>query len=454
MILRAAGNELLTRGTGSIGRSLFAKKDIPHLSPLALENPMAFRTAASSPKLDPTIALAGEVCRKLLSGGKTLEEDASAFLRRSFVHNPISFTSTINAQMQIAQRESSINLPPQLFGLALSVALSNGYSRVPLLWNETLGFGLWAYASSINHSCSPNAEYYVDHSGNFHLYSIRPIQSGHEITVSYLPPHTLMMPSEHRIQATRKLGFACRCHRCQSEPKSPLRYASRLPYLSSISEFIAQFGSAGHSFHQRDSPFAPHRRRWNQATALLVAMVDRQVSVPEALRAQCPELPVQVSGLESLSLASPDQSCALATAIITRALAPRPSADAPWVDDLRLIAPKFAPLLQRPALPTAAASLDYYRNSLQHLQSPPFDGSLRQHLLVRASAVAQQLGSLCDSPDDPALLENCMKTPEFTEFAHSLKQFSRCLTPPPNAPPQWIGSQLDHDAPWMSRVIQ
>lgn len=251
MLLKAAGNSLLNRVVETSGRAVFAKTSVGPLQPLAVENCLSYVRVEDSLKADVTVSLAGSLCRKLLS--KMTEVDVDRFLRGNFVHHPVNFTSAINAHVQIVLRESSIPLPPELVSLALQVVLSNGYARVPVLWNGTMGFGLWAFASSINHSCQPNSEYYIDHKGNLHLYSIRPIDKDDEITVSYLPPHTLMSSVDQRRKAIKELGFFCKCPRCMAEKASAkpptsvaefdalaTPFADRLPHITSISEFIQQ----------------------------------------------------------------------------------------------------------------------------------------------------------------------------------------------------------------------
>lgn len=75
------------------------------------------------------------------------------------------------------------------------------------------GIGVYALASSINHSCRPNAV--VSFKGReLTIRAIRQIQSGEEITISYTDQ--LKSTWSRRLQLLRHYYFICHCERCSS----------------------------------------------------------------------------------------------------------------------------------------------------------------------------------------------------------------------------------------------
>eukprot|EP00930_Biecheleria_cincta_P004717 TRINITY_DN105647_c0_g1_i1.p1 TRINITY_DN105647_c0_g1~~TRINITY_DN105647_c0_g1_i1.p1 ORF type:complete len:511 (+),score=92.24 TRINITY_DN105647_c0_g1_i1:142-1533(+) len=78
-------------------------------------------------------------------------------------------------------------------------------------------------AAMMSHSCSSNAAWHLDDANNFILHARRAIDEGDEITISYLSPDDLCLPTLDRcelLSATK--GFWCTCQRC-SEPRDAAR---------------------------------------------------------------------------------------------------------------------------------------------------------------------------------------------------------------------------------------
>jgi hypothetical protein len=75
------------------------------------------------------------------------------------------------------------------------------------------GVGLWLLASSINHSCSPNARRL--HVGDYvTVHTSRDVKAGEEITFTY---YDALSPFNKRKEMSKTWGFQCNCKRCKFE---------------------------------------------------------------------------------------------------------------------------------------------------------------------------------------------------------------------------------------------
>ena len=80
------------------------------------------------------------------------------------------------------------------------------------------GSGLYLRCSRCNHSCKPNAYFRLSKDGqHLTLIARRPIMSGVEITISYLPESDLLRPQKHRQEILNNWGFTCQCGRCRHD---------------------------------------------------------------------------------------------------------------------------------------------------------------------------------------------------------------------------------------------
>lgn len=78
-------------------------------------------------------------------------------------------------------------------------------------------------AAMMSHSCAPNAAWHLDDSNSFILHARTDINDGEEVTISYLSPADLGLPTEDRralLESTK--GFVCGCERCVT-PLDPAR---------------------------------------------------------------------------------------------------------------------------------------------------------------------------------------------------------------------------------------
>ena len=80
--------------------------------------------------------------------------------------------------------------------------------------NNTYGHGLFIESSRMNHSCLPCVEMSMDEGKETEVRSVRDIEEGEEITVSYLKTSLLLLKKE-RLERLEYWGFLCNCVLCQ-----------------------------------------------------------------------------------------------------------------------------------------------------------------------------------------------------------------------------------------------
>ncbi|KAK4540500.1 hypothetical protein LTR36_009138 [Oleoguttula mirabilis] len=79
---------------------------------------------------------------------------------------------------------------------------------------QTHGRAVFAKYSRLNHSCLPNIDNsYSASTGKLTAHAIRHIESGEELTTSYI---NLVQPAEQRALELRQWGFECSCSVCGS----------------------------------------------------------------------------------------------------------------------------------------------------------------------------------------------------------------------------------------------
>nr|XP_047909116.1 histone-lysine N-methyltransferase SMYD3 [Anser cygnoides] len=87
---------------------------------------------------------------------------------------------------------------------------------------QDVGVGLYPSMSLLNHSCDPNCVI-VFEGYQLLLRSVREIQIGEELTISYI--ESLMPTSERQKQLMRQYCFECDCHLCQDQEKDAEKLA-------------------------------------------------------------------------------------------------------------------------------------------------------------------------------------------------------------------------------------
>ncbi|XP_048340782.1 histone-lysine N-methyltransferase SMYD3 isoform X2 [Sphaerodactylus townsendi] len=81
---------------------------------------------------------------------------------------------------------------------------------------QDVGVGLYPSMSLLNNSCDPNCVI-VFEGRQLYLHSVREIQIGEELTISYTD--TMMPSTERRQQLKRQYCFECNCHMCHTHSR-------------------------------------------------------------------------------------------------------------------------------------------------------------------------------------------------------------------------------------------
>ncbi|ORC89206.1 uncharacterized protein TM35_000132100 [Trypanosoma theileri] len=90
-------------------------------------------------------------------------------------------------------------------------------STLPVEW-VLKGGGMYTLQSAFNHSCLPNVVVTaVDGTHDIVLRTLRPIQNGEELTITYIP---LENTREKRHELLKGYFFTCCCQRCEDEKKT------------------------------------------------------------------------------------------------------------------------------------------------------------------------------------------------------------------------------------------
>ncbi|KAA1107110.1 hypothetical protein PGT21_002521 [Puccinia graminis f. sp. tritici] len=98
--------------------------------------------------------------------------------------------------------------------LISSIIGRNGYQSWHTVGDGLIKFtGLYPKASRFNHSCRPNAAYYIDHTTHlFHIKAFKPIEMGEEITISYWFQESDQAARQKHLKD--HYGFDCTCSHC------------------------------------------------------------------------------------------------------------------------------------------------------------------------------------------------------------------------------------------------
>ncbi|RNF01939.1 hypothetical protein TraAM80_06743 [Trypanosoma rangeli] len=95
-----------------------------------------------------------------------------------------------------------------------SPAAAGAASAAPSVEWVLKGGGVYTLQSAFNHSCDPNlAVSTVDGTHEIRLRTLRPVQSGEELTITYIPLENTTTEQRHAM--LKGYFFTCRCHRCQ-----------------------------------------------------------------------------------------------------------------------------------------------------------------------------------------------------------------------------------------------
>jgi len=100
------------------------------------------------------------------------------------------------------------------------------------------GAGLFALASTFNHSCEPNIGRYSLGDATFFRTS-RPVKAGEELCISYIEAETLVETKRFRHQVLNR-DFTCTCRKCTIEEAEPMEEEGAKNYADINAELLAE----------------------------------------------------------------------------------------------------------------------------------------------------------------------------------------------------------------------
>ncbi|XP_072848960.2 histone-lysine N-methyltransferase SMYD3 isoform X4 [Pogona vitticeps] len=105
---------------------------------------------------------------------------------------------------------------------------------------QGVGVGLYPSMSLLNNSCDPNCVIIFE-GPQLHLRSIREIQKGEELTISYV--ETMMLTSERQQHLRRQYCFECDCLMCHTKSKDADMLAGDEKAWKEAKEVINKMGA-------------------------------------------------------------------------------------------------------------------------------------------------------------------------------------------------------------------
>lgn len=127
-----------------------------------------------------------------------------------------------------------------IYGNAHSQALGIARTNVLPLGSNAHAGGLFLEASRINHSCRHNAQNtWNENIGQLTVHSLRDIEAGQEITISYLASTSEY--AERQRYLKEKFKFECKCELCSLPRAQRKRSDTRLRKLQAIDSSIGAY---------------------------------------------------------------------------------------------------------------------------------------------------------------------------------------------------------------------
>ena len=92
---------------------------------------------------------------------------------------------------------------------------ANRFKVVTAIGNYQTGVAVYRWSSYLNHSCKPNASYFMGKGAVIHVQATRDIKAGEEVRISYLStPSSVFVGLRPDV---KEIGFACQCGHCGQE---------------------------------------------------------------------------------------------------------------------------------------------------------------------------------------------------------------------------------------------
>ncbi|KAH9991097.1 SET domain-containing protein [Xylariaceae sp. FL0662B] len=136
-----------------------------------------------------------------------------------------------------ARRTSYLAQVGQMGGHKNTDILFTNSFQISLAEQDGFHYGNFPGVSQLNHDCRPNLAFYVDESLTHYTHAIRDIESGEELTISYLD--SFQSRALRQARAYNAFGFSCSCSQCSMPREEIERSDSRLISISQIENELA-----------------------------------------------------------------------------------------------------------------------------------------------------------------------------------------------------------------------
>ncbi|KAM9608521.1 histone-lysine N-methyltransferase SMYD3 isoform 3-T3 [Morphnus guianensis] len=177
-----------------------------------------------------SVRLAGRIVFKLLRQSVCLSERLYSFsdlqsnteqLSEEMKDGLRHLAQTLQLYLKMEIQDAS-HLPPVIDFFQIFTKVTCNCFTISNGEMQDVGVGLYPSMSLLNHSCDPNCVI-VFEGYQLLLRSVREIQIGEELTISYI--ESLMTTSERQKQLMRQYCFECDCLLCQNQEKDAEKLA-------------------------------------------------------------------------------------------------------------------------------------------------------------------------------------------------------------------------------------
>ncbi|KAI1840168.1 hypothetical protein JX266_013621 [Neoarthrinium moseri] len=155
--------------------------------------------------------------RRIRKGEPILTAKPAVLVHRKLVDeldldDQYSLLDVAVSELPPMRREQFLAQAGELGGHKVSDILFTNSFQVILGGEDGQHLGNFPDVSRFNHDCRPNVAFYIDQNLTHHTHAIKEIQSGEELTISYLD--SFRARSVRQERAHTSWGFACTCSQC------------------------------------------------------------------------------------------------------------------------------------------------------------------------------------------------------------------------------------------------
>lgn len=254
-----------TRSAGHMGRGIFATKDVPAGTQILSETPLILVDGSMAQPTWPGFIAA--FCETAWKASRNTIAHLETLGSEEWIEHHAPTIKVVQSWF----KQQNIKAADQVVDhyVAKYTRLFSIYMRHGVILDPGITLGLFYQHSLINHSCSPNAHAYYDHTRQRHqVHVTRSLKAGDQIFISYNTRQTLTRAERHA--EIRGLGhkFICDCTLCTSPEADAIMQRASVSHLS-LSNYLTRIGV----LHSEVSPSLPMPKDDTQALAIAEELV-------------------------------------------------------------------------------------------------------------------------------------------------------------------------------------